>query len=937
MRQAKVMSMHHIPLLPTVLKLYGIFCILFETEASQNFSSDAGTFLNSRRSLLLYSGPSSNCFVFNHSANYPSTGSTYASVFGIGFGKGDATPRMRFGSTRSENTLWSSDTNLHGMVASGTSVTLSVTVSIQTSINTITEALTIDAPVVNPGGNRTTWAVNHDIAVSSSMTIYGAYVAVKDSTTKARVGGTAFEVSRWISASSISTKRTSGRRSSISIRVTESRTTGTSTEIYSYDTADSSGVLWYIYVQFLKVVFVIGDSNLPPFPQYELNEGSIFVVGSHFSDVDFTSRAGIGHSAASATNWLSNTLIHCRASTGMFSSRTTVATAGDLHSGGTVSRSVSFDSPLMFRAIPSNIPKYGLSVVSDLQGVNLGRFDGSSKGFTSTSGEFTVWSSDTALQIKHSRENRAYVTLSVKVTLGIIVGTSSKIILYDNPSVSVIQPANYPPATSSVLCNSTGLCFNDTLLFGSYITTGLSSERGRIGSTACARTNWISFSSMSCRAVSGVSLWRGVQISVGTRVSTLTTVFTYDFPIISATTRQNAAGNQQVSVTVIGKNFGDRSDSSPKIRIGVTNSPLTKWVSDTSIQAKTAFSIYDRASVSLTLGRWCPLVQDVNGTLAPIVHDCFVTDVSTGSMTYSFTFDQISLLQLSTYKLADIFALRGEAGLELTIFANAFANYPASESSRIGGSSTEATFWVSSTILTCKSVAGIRGTRRLSVTSGMTPGCLSEAFTYLGPALFSSYIVTASITRGNGPTTGSVRFSLRGSLFGKSDYSAISSVGVSMCEMTKWISESTLLCQQASGTKRLFPLGITVGSRVSSVSNSWSFDAPQIQLGFTNSTDSSKALLVQGSDFASYDSTPRLRIGGSSCESSKWIASTSLLCNRPSGPGSASVAESLIVTEGLQKGTLSSYFTFEVHHISGSSYANGPSSGEFHCPTKILV
>ena len=88
------------------------------------------------------------------------------------------------------------------------------------------------------------------------------------------------------------------------------------------------------------------------------------------------------------------------------------------------------------------------------------------------------------------------------------------------------------------------------------------SLRSRLGSTSSLGDSWRSDSSLRCILAAGVPDVLSVVISVGTLGATLTTVLTYDSPVLSSASQSNIPGTGSISVSLLGSNYGQSDCSS---------------------------------------------------------------------------------------------------------------------------------------------------------------------------------------------------------------------------------------------------------------------------------------------------------------------------------------------------------------------------------------
>lgn len=175
----------------------------------------------------------------------------------------------------------------------------------------------------------------------------------------------------------------------------------------------------------------------------------------------------------------------------------------------------------------------------------------------------------------------------------------------------------------------------------------------------------------------------------------------------------------------------------------------------------------------------------------------------------------------------------------------------------------------------------------------------------------------------NRPATGSYTITVAGASLGWTDMSARMRVGYTACEATEWISSTSLSCKVARGAKSSRSnegaILVTVLSRQSAnpMTDAFSYDQPTISsLHLTNGAATrAQTVTITGRNMASYDSSPKTRLGHTACETTAWIADTAVRC-KPSAATHSTVR--MVVTLGLAIGTLTNAFTFDSPSIRGN-------------------
>ena len=162
----------------------------------------------------------------------------------------------------------------------------------------------------------------------------------------------------------------------------------------------------------------------------------------------------------------------------------------------------------------------------------------------------------------------------------------------------------------------------------------------------------------------------------------------------------------------------------------------------------------------------------------------------------------------------------GTGSSSITVQGVGFGLVGYSSQVRQGSTGCEATGWESETSVRCHVSVGMRGTRRVTMTSGEQGGSITEAWSMDRSEM-------SVVRRSNYAGTGSLSFVVLGYSVGFAAMSAAVRLGHSGCESTLWASASTVKCLAArasvAGTRRL---AVTAGLGMSgSLTSSWSVDA----------------------------------------------------------------------------------------------------------------
>jgi hypothetical protein len=188
------------------------------------------------------------------------------------------------------------------------------------------------------------------------------------------------------------------------------------------------------------------------------------------------------------------------------------------------------------------------------------------------------------------------------------------------------------------------------------------------------------------------------------------------------------------------------------------------------------------------------------------------------------------------------------------------------------GTQAEASRWLSDTALISLDGAGVGSTGPICVSVGQQCGTLTEAWTFDEP-------VASAVRRIN---QGSQQRSLTvfGFDFGGAmlAHSAGAGVGETACEISTWISQSTLNCKAASYLRESNYVYVTVCDSQGSLTEFHSFNTPKVRLIRRRNGPFSGALsaTVHGIFFGPFDNSNQLHFGFTSSEASDWRSDSSV-------------------------------------------------------------
>jgi len=362
------------------------------------------------------------------------------------------------------------------------------------------------------------------------------------------MAGSACQVTSWSSDSSIWCKIVAGEGGPLSSNKAAAITLGnritSAIRLLTYNIPTLSSV---------RVSNLVGRGDLP--------RSTVSLAGANFGIADRTLAARIGGTAHQRILWYSDTAIFAHASMG--ESGTKLISVTVLTSIGTVTEILSYNRPeiqtlyftfsafgIFFKFGIGNLPSKGtadpMGSTLFIIGRNFGSFDLSMESKVGFSrGEATVWLSSSFLSCKVSAG--VFASRGQIVTGGVGVGTTTETFTIDAAKQFAISQKNGANTGSLVISVS-----------GSNLATVGYSISERIGDSAAENSRWLSFTSLLCRTPSGSEDFQTLsrlssKITVGQRVGTLSTMFTFNKVEAVNLVFGNAPSSGSTSLTLEGK------------------------------------------------------------------------------------------------------------------------------------------------------------------------------------------------------------------------------------------------------------------------------------------------------------------------------------------------------------------------------------------------
>jgi len=290
-----------------------------------------------------------------------------------------------------------------------------------------------------------------------------------------------------------------------------------------------------------------------------------------------------------------------------------------------------------------------------------------------------------------------------------------------------------------------------------------------------------------------------------------------------------------------------------------------------------------------------------------------------------------------------------------TLFGSSFGLNVLSPCVHMALSQGETTTWLSDTSLKSQATCGSLRSLSISITAGQLVGSLSSAWTYDSVIFFASLNLKSNITHNvsnvagvlhthsfgsNHPTSSGQAVQLISYQLGLSGMSGASRSAETSCEMSFWISDTSLNCKVASGVRGTLIWTLTAGSNPATLTETLSFDRHAFfnqpnsfantsslfsrRLGVYNLMSMGGSVSISGSSFSNKDYSSIVRTGYTSCEVTSWISSSNIACKHGRGIRSTLL---VFITTGLQYGTMTESFSIDLPSFSKNLKSNVAMTG----------
>ena len=479
----------------------------------------------------------------------------------------------------------------------------------------------------------------------------------------------------------------------------------------------------------------------------------------------------------------------------------------------------------------------------------------------------TSWASDTAVEC-HTTAGVAS-TKRLLITVGAqAAGTLSEAYSYDVPSMKLVF-FNTPTVASG----------NALIIRGKNFGTVDSSVAVSTGGSSCGLSNWLSDTSVRCRALAGIGSTKDLSVTIAVKVGTITEAISYDVasnkkfiapaigqPGVYENQGGNAPATGASSVTLSGEDFGT-FETTTQMRPGGTGAEITPWASDSAVTAKVAAGVSFELGVTLTVA------------------------LRENTLSQAFTYDAVGVVDPLKGSGASGPNSNGPmvGALTITVIGSNLAHNDYTGAVRVGHTACQGSEWVSESAIMCKESTGLLNSLAIILSLAVQHSSLSVSFTYNHPEIKAS-------TATNLPNQPAEPVTIFGANFATHQTSARARLGGTSTQATMWFSDSSTRCQASFGIAGSHQIVFTTArASIGTLTDPVSYDAPSIHslIRVNGPTLGGTRVSVAGFSFGRFDASPRLRVsggpahghvgGGTGCEATAWTSESAVVCTTPRG------------------------------------------------------
>ncbi len=427
-------------------------------------------------------------------------------------------------------------------------------------------------------------------------------------------------------------------------------------------------------------------------------------------------------------------------------------------------------------------------------------------------------------------------------------------------------------------------------------------------------SRYISSTEVACTVPS----WRNEQSNATLRITTENGVgvprydansqagpFLFRFvpPMVTGVNPANAPpGDESVSVTITGLNFGLVTHDTPlRVWFGETSGPATR-VSDTSITA-TIRPGTGSLPICVAMGdlRGCSLKVSftinkvLNSTETELARQAIIQWLS-----YNADIPASNILQEPTAGAGARRLLSSTTTLTMTLTSSNVRDLP--------------------TAISTQEISLSVGSLLFTATASVDQ---TNVFAYDIPTI-------SLVTPYSHPSTVSgdetlVEFT--GTNFGTYDSTPQASIGGTRCKQTTWVSNVRIRCLTPAGVGQNVKVSVSVSGRVGEGS-SYSY-RPQLTVTSVSPSNGPVVgggdLTIFGANFGLVDNTPIVRVGATACSSSRWLSDSGIFCRKISSSRDRGLP--VRVSVSLMEGSAVASYTYNAPLVTKITPVNGPPGG----------
>lgn len=355
-------------------------------------------------------------------------------------------------------------------------------------------------------------------------------------------------------------------------------------------------------------------------------------------------------------------------------------------------------------------------------------------------------------------------------------------------------------------------------------------------------------------------------------------------------------------VTITGSLLGVK-DYTIGARLQGSPCESTQWVSPSAVLCKVPRGISLSAPITATL------IQLSGGNEEQIVLDSGL----------KFSFDEV--------RITRTLAVNGPASGQqsLTVVGSNFGSFDLTGRQVLGGTSCEASRWMSNTAVTCKNSPSVQYNRNVVVSLALGRDTLTGAYTY-------DKMIPQSVFPTNSATFGAGTMTVTGYGFGTVDFTpaicvrTFLSVGGTACMASRWISDTTVLCKLPADTNSDINVVVTLDMTIKTLFRVFSYDNPRVTDTIPSNVPHTggSVVTINGFNFGASPYNPRAaRLGDTACTDTGWTSDTSISCRAVMG--NSDLLNTIVSVATVTDARLA--FSYDNPILQRLSPSNGPASG----------